>query len=57
MSKTKINDMCQVQCFNPDLVTQIRETFPPEDTLGEREISGEMTDVLRNSWCKERFIM
>ena len=38
MSKTKINDMCQVQCVNTDLVTQIRETFPPENTLEEMKV-------------------
>ncbi len=38
MSKTKVNDICQVQCVNTDLVTQIRETFPPEDTLEEMTV-------------------
>ncbi|MDY6900542.1 MAG: hypothetical protein SWZ49_21065 [Cyanobacteriota bacterium] len=32
MSKTKADDLCQVRCFNTELVTQIRETFPSEDT-------------------------
>lgn len=38
MSKTKTNDLCQVRCFNIDLVTQIRETFPSEDTLEEMTV-------------------
>ena len=35
MSKTKAEDICQVRCFNPDLVNQIRGTLPSEDTLEE----------------------
>ena len=35
MSKTKANDLCQVRCFNTELVTQIRETLPDEDTVEE----------------------
>lgn len=38
MSKTKADDLCQVRCFNTELVTQIRETFPSEDTLEEMTI-------------------
>ncbi|MGB3692245.1 MAG: metalloregulator ArsR/SmtB family transcription factor [Spirulinaceae cyanobacterium] len=38
MSKTKANDICQVRCFNTELVTQIRSTFPSEDTLEEMTI-------------------
>lgn len=35
MSKPKTDDLCQVRCFNTELVTQIRGTFPSEDTLEE----------------------
>ncbi|MGL5832565.1 MAG: ArsR/SmtB family transcription factor, partial [Waterburya sp.] len=35
VSKSKADDICQVRCFNTDLVTQIRETFPQEDILEE----------------------
>ena len=38
MSKTKADDLCQVRCFNTELVTQIRSTFPSEDTLEEMTI-------------------
>ena len=33
VSKTKTDDLCQVRCFNTELVTQLRETLPSEDTL------------------------
>ena len=38
MTKTKVNDTCQVRCFNADLVTQIRETLPEENILEEASI-------------------
>ena len=38
MSKTKADDLCQVRCFNTDLVTQIRSTLPNEDTLEEMTV-------------------
>ena len=38
MSKTKADDICQVRCFNIELVTQIRETLPNEDTLEEMTV-------------------
>ncbi len=38
MSKTKADDLCQVRCFNTELVTQIRETLPNEDTLEEMTV-------------------
>ena len=38
MSKTKADDLCQVRCFNTELVTQIRSTLPNEDTLEESKI-------------------
>lgn len=48
MSKTKVDDICQVQCFNTDLVTQLRETFPSEDILEEMTIIfGILGDRLR----------
>ena len=48
MSKTKVKDVCQVQCFNTDLVTQLRETLPSEDTLEEMTIIfGTLADRLR----------
>ena len=48
MSKTKVDDICQVQCFNTDLVTQLRETLPSEDTLEEMTIVfGILADRLR----------
>ncbi len=38
MSQKKADDLCQVRCFNTDLVTQIRETLPSEDTLEEMTV-------------------
>ena len=38
MSKTKADDLCQVRCFNTELVTQLRETLPSEDTLEEMTV-------------------
>ena len=38
MSKTKADDICQVRCFNTELVNQIRATFPSEDTLEEMTV-------------------
>ena len=38
MSKTKADDICQVRCFNTELVTQIRETLPSEDILEEMTV-------------------
>ena len=38
MTKTKADDICKVKCFNTELVTQIRETFPTEDTLEEMTV-------------------
>ena len=38
MTKTKVNDTCQVRCFNADLVTKIRETLPEENILEEASI-------------------
>ncbi len=38
VSKTKADDICQVRCFNTDLVAQIRETLPSEDTLEEMTV-------------------
>ena len=38
MSKTKVGDICEVRCFNTELVTQIRETLPPEDSLEEMTV-------------------
>ena len=38
MSTIKTDDLCQVRCFNIDLVTQIRETLPSEETLEEMTV-------------------
>lgn len=40
MSKTKAktDDVCQVRCFNTELVTQLRETFPSEEILEEMTV-------------------
>ena len=40
MSKTKAktDDICQVKCFNTELVNQIRATLPSEDTLEEMTV-------------------
>ena len=38
VSKTKADDIYQVRCFNTELVTQIRETLPSEDTLEEMTV-------------------
>ncbi|MCC0179548.1 helix-turn-helix transcriptional regulator [Waterburya agarophytonicola K14] len=37
-TKTKAEDLCQVRCFNTELVTQIRSTLPNEDTLEEMTV-------------------
>lgn len=34
-TKTKAKDLCQVRCFNTELVAQIRSTLPSENTLEE----------------------
>ena len=48
MSKTKIDDICQVQCFNTDLVAQLRDNLPSEETLEEMTIVfGVLADRLR----------
>ena len=38
MSKTKADDLCQVRCFNTELVAQIQSTFPSEDILEEMTV-------------------
>lgn len=38
VSKTKTDDLCQVRCFNTELVTQLKETLPSEDILEEMTI-------------------
>ena len=38
VSKTKADDIYLVRCFNTELVTQIRETLPSEDTLEEMTV-------------------
>ena len=38
VSKTKADDIYQVRSFNTELVTQIRETLPSEDTLEEMTV-------------------
>lgn len=35
MPKVKPNDLCQVRCFNEDLVVGVREAMPMDDTLEE----------------------
>ena len=37
-TKTKTDDVCQVRCFNTELVTQLREAFPSEETLEEMTV-------------------
>ena len=40
MSKTKAktDDVCQVRCFNTELVTQLRENLPSEEILEEMTV-------------------
>ena len=38
MSKTKADDLCQVRCFNTELVTQIRSTLPSKNILEEMTV-------------------
>lgn len=38
LNQAKTNDVCQVQCFNTDLVHQICESLPETDTLEEASI-------------------
>ena len=35
MPKSKQDDVCQVRCFNEELVVHVREKMPPDDTLEE----------------------
>ena len=37
-TKTKTNDVCQVRCFNTELVTQLRENLPSEEILEEMTV-------------------
>lgn len=38
MSKIQTDDICQVRCFNTELVNQIQATLPSEDTLEEMTV-------------------
>ena len=38
VSKQKASDICQVQCFNTDLVAEISQTLPEEQILAEAQI-------------------
>lgn len=38
MTKSKPIDLCQVRCFNVELVTQANEALPGEDLLEEAQI-------------------
>lgn len=35
MPKSKLDDVCQVRCFNEELVVHVREEMPLDDTLEE----------------------
>lgn len=38
MTKAKPSDICQVRCFNPELVTQVSEALPGDDLLENAQI-------------------
>lgn len=38
MTKPKPSDICQVRCFNLDLVTQVNEALPGDDLLEDAQI-------------------
>ncbi len=38
VKKQKANDICQVQCFNTDLVAEISQALPEEQILAEAQI-------------------
>lgn len=38
MTQPKSNDICQVRCFNEELVTQVNEVLPGEDLLAEAQV-------------------
>lgn len=38
MPKIKSNDICQVRCFNVDLVEQVRQALPADDAIETAEI-------------------
>lgn len=38
MPKTKTTDICQVHCFNTDLVSQVRDSLPDDESLETAEI-------------------
>lgn len=38
MSHSKPNDICQVRCFNTELVHHVQNTLPSEDTLETAQI-------------------
>jgi DNA-binding transcriptional ArsR family regulator len=37
-TKAKTDDVCQVRCFNTELVTQLRENLPSEEILEEMTV-------------------
>lgn len=38
MTKPKPSDICQIRCFNLELVTQVSQTLPGDDLLEEAQI-------------------
>ncbi|MGF1496804.1 MAG: ArsR/SmtB family transcription factor [Elainellaceae cyanobacterium] len=38
MTKSKPNDICQVRCFNVELVTQANEALPEDDVLEAAQV-------------------
>lgn len=38
MTKPKPSDICQIRCFNVELVTQVNQTLPGDDLLEEAQI-------------------
>lgn len=38
MTETKPSDICQVRCFNTELVTQVNEALPEDDLLENAQI-------------------
>lgn len=38
MPRTQPNDICQVRCFNENLVVRVREEMPMDDTFEEAKI-------------------
>lgn len=38
MTKPKSSDVCQIRCFNTDLVTQVNESLPGDEILADAQV-------------------